>query len=165
VNKDLIDLREKYLRLRELRASKAHREPEREELREVSRRWPGALAEIDRLSPDVLEHRIAALEEAIAGGEPPLWARAWILAHRRLRGALAIKMWLAGRREITALTRASLNDAALPNDAALYLDRLDEIAHPPNGRLSELVFGDVARELSLPASEMRALLMPREPIH
>jgi hypothetical protein len=157
VNNDLIDLREKYLLMRGLRASKAHREPEREELRAISRRWPGALAEIDRLAPDVLERRIRELDVAIAGGEPPLWARAWILAHRRLRGALAIKMWLAKRREGDL--------ASLPSEAGLYLDRIEEIARPPNGRISELVFGDVARELSLPASEMRALLMPRDPMH
>ena len=152
MNNDLIDLREKYVRLRELRASKAHREPDREELRAISRRWPGSLAEIDRLSPDVLDQRIVALDAAIAGAEPPLWARAWILAHRRLRGALAIKLWLAtGKRD-------------LPAEADLYLERIDEIARPPNGRISDLVFADVARELSLPEGEMRTLLMPREPM-
>ncbi len=83
---------------------------------------------------------------------------AWILAHRRLRGALAIKAWLRGRRDVPA-NEPLPHD--LPSEAREYASRVDEIARPPNGRLTELVFADVARELSLPVEHMRALLMPR----
>lgn len=158
MNNDLIDLREKYLRMRALRAARPHAEPDRQELRELSRRWPGALAEIDCLPPEVLEDRIAALDAAIAGGDTPLFARAWLLTHRRLRGALAIKAWLGGRRDVAP--REPLPHD-LPIEARVYETRVDEIARPPNGKLTELVFADVARELSLPVEHMRALLMPR----
>jgi len=155
VNKDLIDLREKYVRLRELRASKADRPPTKAELRAVADRWPGALAEIDRLADSTLLDRIAALDAAIAGGDTPLWARAWVLAHRRLRGALAIKAKLAGLR----------SEGELPEESGLYASRVEEIRRPPNGKLTDLVFADVARDLGLPAETMRALLLPRDVVH
>jgi hypothetical protein len=123
----------------------------RDELRAFSQRWPGALAEIDRISPEVLDQRIAALDRAIETGEAPTWARAWILTHRRLRGALAIKAWLAG----------VVKEQDFPPEAALYRARVDEIRSPPKGRIMELVLGEVAQELALDPSTMRDLLMPR----
>lgn len=158
MSSELVDLREKYLRMRALREARPHGEPDREELRALSRRWPGALAEIDRLPPEVLDERIASLDAAIAGGETPLFARVWLLVHRRLRGALAIKAWLAGRRDVDA--REPL-PCELPVEARDYEGRVDEIARPPNGKLTDLVFADVARELSLPREHMRTILMPR----
>lgn len=145
---DLEDLREKYLRMRDMRARAT---APRDELRAFSQRWPGGLAEIDRIAPDVLDHRIAALDRAMETGDAPLWARAWILTHRRLRGALAIKAWLAG----------IVREADFPAEAELYRGRVDEIKTPLNGRIMDLVLRDVALELSLDESTMRDLLMPR----
>lgn len=156
------DLLAKYVTMRELRdelararAANVPHTPPRARLRAISQRWPGVLAEIDRIAPDVLHDRIAALEKALSlGAEPPLWARAWILTHARLRGALAIKFRLRGGRPLG-------DPATLPPDAAPYLDRIAEIASPPNGRIVDLVYADVARILGLNPAEMRALLMPR----
>lgn len=159
---DVADLLEKYLTMRTLReerdravsANIAHTPP-RELLRAISQRWPGVLAEIDRIAPDVLHDRIAILEQVISTGEePPLWARAWMLAHARLRGALAIKFRLRGGRALGDPT-------TLPPESAPYLERIGEIASPPNGRLVDLVFGEVARMVGVEPEKMRALLMPR----
>ncbi len=152
---ELRELLDKYLTMRALRAERAFTTPSRTVLRAVSQRWPGVLAEIDRIAPELLEERIATLTAALeCDAEPPLWARAWILTHARLRGALAIKFRLRGGRPLGDPT-------TLPPDAAPYLDRIGEIASPPNGRLVELVYADVARELGLDPAEMRTLLMPR----
>lgn len=164
----LEELREKYLTMRGLRetndravAAGVPYRPTRDELRTFSQRWPGALAEIDRIAPTLLHQRIAELDAAIAGGEPPIWARAWILAHARLRGALAIKMWLRGRRTIDDDLLRDFASTRFPPESELYRARLGEIASPPKGRISELVLIDVAGELSLDPATMRALLMPR----
>lgn len=159
---ELRALREKYEVMRTLREQHARDvaagiDPiaPRAQLRELSRRWPGALAEIDRIPPEVLHQRIAVLDETIASGsEPPLWARAWILTHSRLRGALAIKFELRGGRTLDP-------DHVFPDEAAPYLDRIAEIERPPNGRIVELVYADVAKLLAIDPSTMRDLLMPR----
>jgi hypothetical protein len=159
---DVGDLLDKYLTMRRLReerdravSANVPHTPPREMLRSISQRWPGVLAEIDRIAPDVLHDRIAVLEKVLeTGGEPPLWARAWMLAHSRLRGALAIKFRLRGGRALGDPT-------TLPPESAPYLDRIGEIASPPNGRLVDLVFGEVAEMVGVEPSQMRTLLMPR----
>lgn len=159
---DLADLREKYLAMRTLRKERdaavaAGIEPiaPRGALRELSRRWPGALAELDRIAPEVLHERIATLDDVLAsGGEPPLWARAWLLTHARLRGALAIKFQLRGGQRIDP-------DHVFPDECTPYLDRISEIERPPNGRIVELVYADVAKILEVDPQSLRDLLMPR----
>ena len=161
----LARLREKYLRMKALRAATG--EPDRAVLQALAREFPGALAEIDRIPPEVLEARLATLDRLIKrDGEPPAWARGWLLAHPMLRGALLAKAWLGGRRSVDATTRAELSREVptmpWPEDVRPWLERLDEVADPPLGRLVDVVFRDVASALGLPdADAVRALLMPR----
>jgi len=161
----LARLREKYLQMRALRAASG--EPNRDVLRALAREFPGALAEIDRLHPQVLDARIATLDRLIEReDELPLWVRGWMLAHPALRGALLAKAWLCGRRTVDEATRAELAAEVptlpYPEDVRPWIARLDEVAAPPDGRLVDLVFADIARELGVPSAHaLRSLLMPR----
>ena len=175
---ELAALREKYREMQRLRSAQdvdvaAGRKytPSRDELRALARAFPGALAEIDRIPPSLLARRQQELD-ALLDREPlparaawPTWVRGWLGVHRGLRGALSIKAWLAGRREIDAATRAALEEAlpSLPfaEEARAWLDALPDVASPPAGRLVDLVFSRVARDLAIEANGLRALLMPR----
>lgn len=161
---ELAGLRDKYAHMKRLRdegPTPAHRDA----LRALAASWPGSLAEIDRIPPAVLAHRLDTLERILDGRERelPTWARGWILAHRGLRGALAVKAWLRGRRVVDDHVSSAFAHAldALPVEAAAFRDRLQEIASPPNGRLVDVVFEDVARELGIDPRAVRTLLMPR----
>lgn len=179
VREELADLATKYasmLRLRraqdvDVEAGREHR-PVRDDLRALSSRYPGALAEIDRLPLGVLESRLAEVEalrdrDDASVDALPTWVRGWIGVHRGLRGALAIKEWLRGRRTLDADTRAAL-DAALAamrhaDEARAWADAFDVIAAPPRGRLVDVVLDRVARELALERETLRALLWPPHP--
>jgi hypothetical protein len=157
---DVAQLLEKYRLMRALREDRG--EPSREVLRDLSRRFPGALAEIDRIGPSLLEERIAQLQAILERPtieRLPDWVRAWLLTHEALRGALAIKAWLCGKRVIDDDTRAAFA-RDFPDDRA-WSERLHEIADPPGGRLVALVYEDVARALGIDAADVRTLLMPR----
>ncbi|MBI2395409.1 MAG: hypothetical protein HYV09_37920 [Deltaproteobacteria bacterium] len=164
----LAELREKYRRMRALRGERWRPDRDRRALRALAREFPGALAELDRLPPEVLEDRIATLDALIDhGGDPPPWARGWLLAHPALRGALIVKAWLAGRRVVDQTMRdeltRTLGELRNAEDAQVWLERIAELADPPNGKLVDVVFRDVAAALSLPdAHSVRELLMPRE---
>ena len=179
VRADLLSLVIKYKRMRALRqahdadvgSGRAHR-PERRELQELSRRYPGVLAETDRIAPELLDARLAELEAlratpGIEGLVLPAWIRGWLGVHRGLRGALALKGWLAGRRVVDASMREVLGRelAALrhADDARVWLADLALIADPPRGRLVDVVFDRVAEELGMERVGLRQMLMPRPP--
>lgn len=161
----LARLREKYLEMKLLRAASG--EPDRAALQALAREFPGALAELDRLPPEVLDARIATLDRLIdRGGEPPLWVCGWQLAHPMLRGALLAKAWLGGRRIVDASIRdafaAEVPTLPYPEDARPWIARLDEVADPPDGRLVDVIFRDVAAQLGVESAHaLRMLLMPR----
>jgi len=177
VRDELVALREKYEEMRRLRVEsdadaslgRPHHAP-RERLKALSLRFPAALAEIDRIAFELLEERLAILNallerDACSFDELPAWVRGWILVHRGLRGALAIKAWLCGVRTVDAELLARF-DAALPTmrfseDAAAFRDRLAEVASPPDGRLVDVIFDDASRALGTDRVALRALLMPR----
>ena len=177
VRADLLSLVVKYKRMRALREAhdvdvadgRGHR-PDKRALQELSLRYPGVLAETDRISLELLDARLAEIEAlrgrpGIEGLVLPSWIRGWLGVHRGLRGALALKAWLAGRRSIDASTRAALTrelDALrFADDARIWLDDLELIADPPRGRLVDLVFDRVGDELGIDRVTLRQLLMPR----
>ena len=176
---ELGELSAKYRVMRRLRAAQAsdhdagkEHHPDREELKAFAARWPGALSEIDRLPMDALDARLAEVDALLARvrvtlDELPTWMRGWIRVHRGLRGALAIKAWLHGRRSIDGETRRAL-EKDLPtlrfaDDARLWMDALELVASPPRGRLVDVVVARAAGELGVEAPALRRLLWPPHP--
>jgi hypothetical protein len=169
---DLRALRDKYermLRLRQLHA-RAKREAEfvepdpRPAMSALARAFPGALREIDELPIDVIHARI---DELAVAEVDPLRITAWmtVLAsfHRLARGALAVKRWLAGRPltpDVHAAFAVAL--AAMPEreDATLWSEDLAAIARPPRGRVMDLVYERLARELAIDVAAARAAVHP-----
>jgi hypothetical protein len=154
------------LRIAHLRASESDSsfiEPDpRAEMASLADEFPGALRELDRLTMEEIDRRVAALR---AAEEDPTRVDGWMLAqhefHRYARGALATKRWLSTQAttptsELEAAFRAAL--PALREEAALFATSLDEIAAPLRGRVMDIVYARVAGELGITERELRALL-------
>lgn len=163
-------LRRKYERILALRVAHARAakdpsfiEPDpKAEMARLADEFPGALRELDRLSFEEIDRRLASLAEA---EEDPARVEGWMLAqhelHRYARGALAAKRWLATQadtppEELEAAFRRAL--PALREEAALFATSLEEIANPLRGRVMDVVYTRVAGELAIPERELRALL-------
>lgn len=172
---DLRALRDKYermLRLRQLHARAKQEadfvEPDpRPAMSALARAFPGALREIDELPIDVIHARI---DELAAAEVDPSRITAWMTVqasfHRLARGALAVKRWLGGRPltpDVHAAFAAAL--AAMPEraDAALWSEDLAAIAKPPRGRVMDLVYARLARELAIDVAAARAAVHPPRP--
>lgn len=163
---DLASLRTKYERLlvlRELHDRAKHdasfREPDpRPEMTALARTWPGSLRELDELPIDVIRSRIAALDRAL---DDATRIERWMIAqdafHRLARGALAAKRWLGKRKRVTESVRDEFV-AHAPREARSWADALADVARPPRGRLMDLVFARVARELDTSVAEARRLV-------
>jgi hypothetical protein len=129
---------------------------------DLASRFPGALREIDDLELAEIDRRIARLGEVLAGTlsvEP--WMEAIALFHRFARGALCVKRWLDGRRQVTPELVESFRGAtatlALPREAGAWESHLGALASPPGGRLTGLVYERVAAELRISCDEARRL--------
>jgi hypothetical protein len=131
---------------------------------ELARLYPGALREIDELPLDVIHTRLEELRAALADRARALpWMNAQSRFHRLARGALAVKRWLEGRPLTAAVEHAFIQ--ALPamperRDAALWADELQAIARPPRGRVMDLVYTRLARDLKIDVAEARAAVFP-----
>ena len=163
---DLTSLRTKYERLLALRelharakddASFAEPDP-RKEMTALARTWPGSLRELDELPIDVIRTRITALDRALRDASRiERWMIAQDAFHRLARGALAAKRWLGKRKRITPAIREEF-DAHAPREARAWRDALADVASPPRGRLMDLVFARVARELDTSIADARRLV-------
>jgi hypothetical protein len=171
---DLRALRDKYeqmLRLRQLHA-RAKAEPDfvepdpRPAMAALARLYPGALREIDELPIELITARIEELEVAVRDPQRVVaWMTAQAAFHRLARGALAVKRWLAGRPPTEALEEAFAQKLrAMPErereDLMAWEHELAAIAEPPRGRLMELVYGKLARELRVDIDAARAAVFP-----
>ena len=127
-------------------------------LRQLSREFPGSLAELERLPTKEIQARV----DELRAGAWPMWARAWAAVHDGLLGALAAKRWLRGRRVVGSDERDALGAAVDRGEvhaaARAWIARLDAIAMPPGGRLVGLVHAEVANALGVTADAMDALL-------
>lgn len=161
----LIALRAKYLEMKRLRLEDeagVAADP-RPAMRALASRFPGALREIDELSLETIDARVASLDRAIERDEPEPWMIALCRYHAWLRLALALRRGVAGERT-QERARAWLAGA----DGAVDPDRpppdtIDEetlaaILRPPGGRLSRVVLLRVAAELDVPAEWVESLL-------
>lgn len=147
------------LRLRREDAEGSGGDPRRALLR-LAHRFPGALRELDEHPMEVLESRHAALDRARSGAVVQPWMVASARFHRLMRGALAAKRWLRGRRDVDeaviASFRETLPSLSCPADAALWGDDLRALVSPPRGRMSEVVLGRVGRSMGLSSAEAKA---------
>jgi hypothetical protein len=169
---DLRALRDKYeriLRLRELHV-RASTEPgflepdPRRAMAELASTFPGALREMDELPLSLVRTRIAELEAAEVDAERvATWMTAQARFHALARGALSVKRWLGGRAVAPAVTEdfaASLATLPHAEDARPWGDELAAIARPPRGRLMDLVYQRLARELGVDVPSARAAVLP-----
>ena len=160
---DVEELREKFVILEALRDARAldpRGEVPRLALRDLARRFPGALREIERVPRDVLKARREALDHVVRGNDEPRWALAQRHFHAELRGALAVKRMLGqGLRSADELSRG-IAGQAFAEDAQRWLARAPELLEPPSGRIEPLVVAEVARALGATLPECRALLFP-----
>jgi hypothetical protein len=165
---ELSGLRDKYVRMRDLRAAHARaktdptfQEPDpRAAMTRLAAAFPGALRELDALAFEEIEARIVETEDAMASGCPLRWMVAQLAFHRLCRGALATKRWLSGR---TVVTREAFLDAELGDEAQAFADALDAVASPPRGRLLDLVHARVADGLAISVAEARRLVLDPNP--
>jgi hypothetical protein len=135
----------------------------RPRMSDLAARFPGALREIDRLELFEIERRVARLDAFIeAAGEEEPWMEAVAHFHRLARGALSAKRWLGGRRVVDdSLVLAFVRETApLPFAHEIQSWRADlaTIASPPRGRLMDVVFARLARELGVTDAGARELV-------
>lgn len=158
----LLDLHVKYMEMRRLRilAIESPTTDPKEWMAELAARFPGALREIDELPLPEIDAKIAALTEASSDAALVApWMEATARFHELTRGALAVKRWLAGKKEIDATDRAEFERIArdVP-DAIAWRDDLAAIANPPRGKVTDLVFARIARELEMTTEDARRLV-------
>jgi hypothetical protein len=161
----LRDLRSKYvemLRLRRDDEAHPHGDPRRE-MAALADRFPGALREIDELTMDQIQARIAALDLSIRDPdaiEP--WMIATVRFHALARGALCAKRWLGKKKHVDEDTvRAFVRDArslAYPEDAIAWADVLARVASPPRGKVTDLVYERLAATLGVTVRDARHLV-------
>jgi hypothetical protein len=150
-------------RLRSAPAGPTGSAPPRAELRALADRYPGALRELDELTMVEIERRLGHLRALVTGRSSA--AEAWVgplwLFHRRLRGALAAKRWLRGRRHVSSIDRAALEARGElgGGEARAWAAHLAELARPPTGRVTDVVFEHVAAELNLPVESLATLVL------
>jgi hypothetical protein len=163
----LEELRAKYVEMLAMRAEHASGTEDAEAVRprmaELAARFPGALREIDDLELDEIRRRVSALGEVLGGErEPEPWMAAVARFHELTRGALCAKRWLAGRKRVDASVQAAFEravaDLAFPEDARRWAHDLARVASPPRGRVTDLVFSRLARELGRSERDTRRLV-------
>jgi hypothetical protein len=161
----LLNLHVKYMEMRRLRilAIESPTTDPKDSMAELAARFPGALREIDELPLLEIDAKLSALSSATSDPthiEP--WMEATARFHELTRGALVVKRWLAGKKDVNAAERAEFERIArdLPHgsDALAWCDDLDAIANPPRGKVTDLVFARIARELSVTVDDARRLV-------
>ncbi len=156
----LEELVEKYRLLEELSQGQPGRTvARRDAIRAIAERFPGAMREWDELPPEVISRRRVQVEGLVADpmAELPAWVCYAIDLHPRLRAALEVKRWLAGR---------VLNEELLCEAGDRFgIDRaqLVAIADPTEGRFTEVIFAAVAERHGTTIESLKAALFSHEP--
>jgi hypothetical protein len=141
----------------------------------LAEEFPGALRELQTLPLDVLEARAGALAAAVAGASPDPWMLWMSDYHALLRAALRIKRRLRRHAPLddaaaealaaeVASTTPNTTRAQGPAVAPVPLiDRafVQAVAHPPGGRMNQIVFERLALLHGTPAETIAAALFTR----
>jgi hypothetical protein len=158
-------LRGKYREMLAMRLAHDRREEKdpRARMAELSLRFPGALREIDELELGAIRQRLVALDAVLQGtGAVEGWMEAIARFHALARGALCAKRWLARRRhvddDVERAYAVAVPRLAFPDDARSWQGELERIASPPRGRLNEVIFARMSRELGASESELKLLV-------
>jgi len=132
---------DKYERMRGLRDRLGRGTPPPEEralMRELADQFPGALRELEMLSTDQLDARLAIARTAAQGGAAPAWLLWTALYHRLMRHALKNRRALARQGpEAQPLPHGRLNVvvfAALAQCFGLEADLLWDRLFPATGQ-------------------------------
>jgi hypothetical protein len=164
----LEDLRAKYAEMLSMRLADEEELDDdsrvRVRMQGLARQFPGALREIDGLLLGEIRRRIDALERVLAGrSEVEPWMEAVARFHGLLRGALVAKRWLGRRKHVDDAVRElfvqQLPVLPFPEDSRGWTPHLATVASPPRGRLLDVVFGRLAREMSVPEAIARQLVL------
>lgn len=135
----------------------------RPRMSDLASRFPGALREIDRLELAEIRRRIASLDAVIEdSAEPEPWMGAVARFHRLARGALGAKRWLDRRRAVSEAVAVAFDREVsaleFAEEIQAWRDDLAAIAAPPRGRVMDLVFGRLARDLGISELVARELV-------
>jgi hypothetical protein len=165
--KALEGLRDKYAEMLAMRMADGTGDIDDEQTRvrmaRLSSLFPGALREIDDLELSEIKSRIAKLNVVLREeGGVERWMEAIIEFHALARGALCVKRWLARRKRVDAQVESAFAAAApalaFPEDACRWTGDLARIAAPPRGRVLDVVFERMARELGISEPTARVLV-------
>lgn len=160
----LRELREKYAEMLSMRRDHAngseHEADARRRMAALAARFPGSLRELDDLELAEIAARLGKLDAAI---ERPVDVEPWMVAvahfHRLARGALSVKRWLAGCRDVDAAVErtfdAEVAVLAFADDAREWRSELAALAAPPGGRVLALVFRRLSSALAISEDEAR----------
>jgi hypothetical protein len=183
----LADLVEKYEALVDLRDGAPERTiARRDAMRGVASRFPGALRELEQISPPDLDHRarevLEGLERLLHDLERSPGLRSleepehrWMLAaaelHAYLKELLKVKRWLSERppAEDAGQTLEGLRVWHLECGDARWpvshwtAARLTALRSPPRRRATDLAYEEVAARHGLTADGLRHLLFPLAP--
>ncbi|MCS6914866.1 MAG: hypothetical protein RMK29_02285 [Myxococcales bacterium] len=174
IGRRLVELKRKYDLLVALRREPAGRTAARRDaMRTVATCFPGALREWDGLPIEELVRRqgvvVTALRQQTQGVTPPVLAdkrEAWLGfaldLHAHLRALLRLRRWL---RQCGPVDDAVVSQSQQIYDQAdpawpeqLSPRRLAQIAQPPEGRLAELAYRDIAARHGVSAQEVKRAL-------
>lgn len=161
---DLDRLARKYRQIAELRRARARGEPipERAVFRALAEEFPGALKELDTLPIEVIDARLEALLVAGAGAEP--WIVWMIDYHALMRAALYLKIRLARLPDLpTDQAEALAARASAHARVAVGAAFVAAVRSPPSGRITRVVYAELAARHSAPEEEIRTALFPRRP--
>lgn len=122
----------------------------RREMHRLATEFPGSLRELDASHPGEFETRLAEIERALRDGAPTTWMRATWGFHLALREALDLR---ANRH---THGRWWTTDRLTPAEE-------HRLRHPPNGRMLDVVWESVARELGTTPRDAELLVYPRAP--
>ena len=124
-------LLEKYQEIYRLRSVDCSTEQHevRDQMRRLAARYPGALRELDRLPPEVLDARIIHLQKVIAGEESALpWVALLDAFHTRLRAEVYANGDVPQARPTNNIReRHALINKQLAEQAGLSLDEWQQV--------------------------------------